>query len=202
MERMTWRGSRRAQEKCWETRSRSTTKRLKPRPTWLASVAVLFVLTGIAGCGTHTATRYKDKVYGFSFKMPSGWQAPKAGKRGMTSDGIQGYTVQFINPPGFHVVVDSSRPDFSKVPNGKLVVNNAQAGCPTFCAYFKIKVSHRPALLIRKLDSKKRVYEELVFVNSQKWGYDIALASATPIPRPLDKQFGQVVATFKIGPNG
>ncbi len=106
------------------------------------------------------------------------------------------------SPDGFHVVVDGSRPNYSKVPNGRLVVNKPQAGCPNYCEYFQIKVSRLPALLIRKLNASKHLYEELVFVNSQKWGYDIALASVTTIPKSQDKQFGQVIASFKIGPHG
>jgi hypothetical protein len=170
--------------------------------TFALAVVATVLLVSLGGCGGSGSSRYVDRAYGFSFKIPAGWQAPNSGKHGITSDGIPGYTLQFIKPAGFHVVVDSSRPNFSSIPNGRIVTGKPQAGCPSFCVYYQIKVSHRPALLVRKLDATRHLYEEVVFVNSRRWGYDIALASAGTLPNSQDKQFGQVVSTFRIGPRG
>lgn len=144
----------------------------------VSMIALLVILTGCRGGSSGT---YRDNVYGFSFKIPSGWQAPNGGKRSVKSNRVPTYTLQFITPTGLRVVVDGLRVDVSKVPNGRLIVGKAKAGCPDFCEYLQIRVSRRPALLVEKLDAFRHLYGELVFVNSRKRGYEIALTPATAI---------------------
>jgi hypothetical protein len=153
----------------------------------------------ISGCSSTASTpsRYVDKVYGYSVKLPSGWTPPARGSTGITSDGVQGYVVHFIQPPGFRIVVRSLIPGLTQIPNGRVLKHDVKHGCATECIFHVIRVSGRLGILIEVTTPAGGLAAAYVDTNSPKYGYELQLISATHIVESRFRQFETVVTSFR-----
>lgn len=163
-------------------------------------MSAIILAVALSACGSGGAGSYTDPTYHFTMKLPSGWSAPKSGKD-ITINGTPEYAVNFVNPSGFRVLVDTNRFSYTHIKNGTVVRNKPSAGCFYTCLYYRLTVSKLPALRVISLDASNKVHLDYVFVNGHTYAYSLEMlgsASAAEVTKQLDTQFRQAVRSFKI----
>lgn len=169
-----------------------------PRPVFVLPPLLIACLLG--GCGSTASPpayrTYTDSRYGFSFQYPSDFKAPRS-QQG-TADGVPSYIVALKSTDiGLRIAVNDSLPNFSTITNGQVSRQGNQ-----ILTFYRLTISGRPALLIYEKTNGLPLNRESAHLNSQHYGYDIQLAAAYAITKPIQSEFDRVLHTFTLGKNG
>lgn len=178
------------------------------RLAWLATVLVCLPLVSACSSGNKAtptakpvaATKvYRDPRFHFSFHYPSNWKAPKQGSM-ENLNGTPTYIVRLSTPDsaaGVEYRVDASLPDYSKIPDGKVVVD-PQNPQQRF-RYHKLQISGWPSISIERFIVGKPIDEYVTVTNTRKLSYAVEMLTPNPpFPAQAVAGYRKILSTAKI----